>query len=349
MTAEIRLEKRQCDILSSVVRRYISEGIPVGSKTVAADLPETVSPATIRNVMAKLEDAGYLEQPHVSAGRVPTDRAYRVYVDRVFAGKRLGQATERYIAQTLEAGSNSPEHLMAKSSRVLAEISRHVGLVLGPAPEEKLLEHVKFIKLPDRRVLLVFVSRPDLIENKVLHLEEEFSQDELDRVASFLNTGFRGWSLRAIRLEVFKRLEEEKLVCDRMLNDLATLFASGALAEEDDRPLYVEGTVRILEEVESEDVRRVKDLLAALQEKAKVIKVLTACLDSTVLGVRIVIGRENPESRMQQCTFIVAPFYYRNRAVGALGVVGPLRMEYDLGITTVDYVAHLTSKLLSVD
>ncbi len=349
MVTEIRLEKRQCDVLTSVVRRYISEGVPVGSKTVAEDLAEPVSPATIRNVMAKLEDAGYLEQPHVSAGRVPTDRAYRVYVDRVFAGRRLGHATERYIAETLTAGSNSPEHLMARSSRILAEVSHHVGLVLGPAPEEKLLEHVKFVKLPDQRVLLVIVSRPDLIENTVLHLDEDFSQEDLDRIANFLNTGFRGWSLRAIRLEVFKRLEEEKLVCDQMLKNLAMLFSSGALAEEEARPLYVEGTSRILEGFESEDVRRVKDLLAALEEKVKVAKVLTACLDSSVHGVRILIGRENPESRMQQCTFIVAPFHYRNRAVGALGVVGPMRMEYDLGITTVDYVAHLTTKLLSID
>ncbi len=349
MKGDSDLDRRRRNILAGIVRQFISSGVPVGSKAVAEQLSGSLSSATIRNVMAELEAEGYLAQPHVSAGRIPTDKAYRFYVDRMIAATRLAPATENYIDQSLSASTAAPEQLMATTSRVLSEVSHSVGLVLGPALEEKLLEHIKFVNLPDRRILVVIISSPDLIENKILRLDEEFSQEEIDRTAQFLNTEFRGWSLRAIRLEIFKRMEEEKVVCDRLLKNVATLFMWGALAEEEPGTLYVDGTAKILDRPEFWDARKIKELMAALEEKAKLIKILSACLESSSPGVRVLIGRENPESRMQQCTLIVAPFRYRDRAVGALGVVGPTRMEYDRAILTVDYVAHVTSKLLSTN
>jgi heat-inducible transcriptional repressor len=347
MRDETEFEKRRQDILAAIVRGFIASGAPVGSKAVAEQLSESLSSATIRNVMVELEADGYLGQPHVSAGRVPTDKAYRFYVDKVAGPERLGQAMEHYIDMSLSDNTGEPEQLMAKTSQVLAKVSHHVGLVLGPAPEEKLLEHFKFVRLPDCRVLVVIVSRPDLVENKVLRLEEDFSQEDLDRVAEYLNGEFQGWSLRTIRLEIFKRMEEERLIYDRLLNNVATLFTRGALGEEVGRPLFVDGTAKILDRPEFEDAERIRELVGALEEKAKVIHILSACLESPSSGVRVLIGRENPEKRMHQCSFIVAPFHYRQRAVGALGVVGPTRMEYERAITTVIYVAHLTSKLLS--
>lgn len=343
------LEQRAREILAAVVRRYISNGQPVGSKSVARRLPGGFSSATVRSVMADLEAQGFLAQPHVSAGRVPTDKAYRFYVDRVAGSTRLPPATEKYIDQKLADEPPEPEELMARTSRVLSEVSHGLGLVLGPGREEKLLEHIKFVRLPDQRVLVVIVSKPDLIENKVLRLDEDFSQEELDRTASFLNSDFHGWSLRTIRLEIFKRMEEEKVVCDRLLQNVATLFTWDAVAEEDPGPLYVDDASKILDRPEFEDRRRIKELLLALEQKAKLVKILGACLESSSRDVRIVIGRENPEKWMQQCTIIVAPFRYRDRAVGALGVVGPTRMEYERAITAVDYVAHLTSRLLSIN
>jgi len=349
MRDEGELEKRQQAILAAIVRRYISNGLPVGSKAIAERLPGPLSAATVRNVMAELESEGFLAQPHISAGRVPTDRAYRFFVDHLAGPARLAPATERYIDEKLGRGEPAPEELMAKTSRVLSEVSHGLGLVLGPALEEKLLEHVKFVKLPGQRVLVVIVSKPDLIENKVLTLDEEFSQEELDRTANYLNAEFRGWSLRTMRLEIVKRMEEERIVYDRLLKNVATLLMWGALAGEEPGPLYVDDASRILDGPEFEDGRRIKELLAALEEKAKLIKILSACLDSSTSGVRILIGHENPERRMHHCTFIVAPLRYRQRAVGALGVIGPTRMEYERAITTVDYVAHLTSKLLSIN
>ena len=349
MLEEAKLQGRKREILAAIVRQYISSGLPVGSKALAGHLDEPVSSATIRNVMAELEGTGYLSQPHISAGRVPTDKAYRLYVDWIAGTTQLGKEIQQFIDNTLRAELATPEELMALSSRVLAEVSRHVGVVLGPKLEEKLLEHIKFVKLPERRVLAVIVSKPDLIENKVIRLEEDFSQPELDGAADFLNAEFRGWSLRTVRLEIFGRLAEMKSLCDRLLSSIGTLFVSGALGDEEPGTLFVEGTARFLDQAGAEDFRVVRDLLATFEEKAKLVRILSACLDSSQPGVRAVIGRENPNLELQDFAIVVAPYHYRARAVGGLGVVGPTRMEYDRMITAVDYVARLCSRLLSAN
>ena len=203
--------------------------------------------------------------------------------------------------------------------------------------------------LPDRRILVAIVSKPDLVESKVIRLEESLSQQELERTADFLNAEFRGWSLAAIRLEIFKRMEEEKFLADRLLSNVATLFMWSALINEGSASLFVDGTAKMLDHVEFEDIRKIKELLETFEEKAKLVKILSACLNTRDTGVRILIGRENSEGRMHNCTLVVAPLHYRDRTVGALGVVGPMRMEYDRAISTVDYIAHLCSRLLSAN
>jgi heat-inducible transcriptional repressor len=347
MKGQIDLSNRCREILVALIRQFIANGSPVGSKSLAAQMPVPVSSATIRSLLAELEEDGFLEQPHVSAGRVPTEKAYRYYVDRVATGVRLGAETERYIDQTLRASSDRLEQLMVKASRTLSEVSQNVGLVLAPAMEEKLLEHIKFINLPDHRVLVVIVSKPDLVENRVIRVEDNLTQEQLDQAASFLNGEFHGWSLGTIRLEIFHRMEADKILCDRLLRNVATLFMWGALSEEETGGLIVDGTARILERPDFVDVQKIKQLVKTLEEKGKLARILEACLQTPEAGVRILIGREIADQQMQHCTLVVAPLHYRNRAVGALGVVGPIRMEYDRAMSTVGYVAHLCSRILS--
>ena len=344
-----KLDGRQCDILATIVRLFVSSGVPVGSKVIAEHLVESLSPATVRSMMAELEQAGFLHQPHVSAGRVPTDKAYRYYVDCVVGTAGVGPEARKYIDQSLGSEPAAPEQLMVKASRVLSEVSHNVGVVLGLRLEEKLLEHIKFVKLPERRVLAVIVSRPDLIEDKVIHLDEEVTQEELDRAADFLNAEFRGWSLRTIRVEIFKRLEEMKALCDRLVSTVAGLFLWGALGSEEPGPLFVDSTARILGQPGLADSSAINELRRAFEEKARLVRILSACLESPSPGVQTFIGGENPASEMPHCAIVVAPYRYRSRVVGALGVLGPTRMEYDRAITTVDYVAHLCSRLLSAD
>jgi len=335
--------------LSAIVRHYIASGLPVGSNTVASETEESLSSATVRSVMSQLEAEGFLEQPHTSAGRIPTDKAYRFYVDRLMQMVQLTPALVKFIDESLSGGQVANEQLMARASHVLAEVSSNVGLVLGPALEEKLLEHIKFIKLPDRRVLVVIVSGPNLVENKVLRLDDDISQQDLDRSAAYLNAEFRGWSLRTIRLEIFKKIEEARELFDRLLQSVGRLLMEGALGHDEMGPLFVEGTARILEQPEFEDVRKIRRLLLAIEEEAKLIEILGSCLHSSSVGVQIVIGRENPADEMRHCALVMAPLVYGSRIVGALGVVGPTRMQYDHAVTTVNYVAHLCNRLLSVN
>lgn len=349
MSKENTMGARHQEILGVLVRLYISTGEPVGSKAVAGHFHPSLSSATIRNVMAELEVAGFLTHPHTSAGRIPADKAYRFYVDRLTRPVCLGQAIEKYIEETLSAEEAPTDGFMERVSMLLSEVSNHLGLVLGPALEEKLLEHIKFVRLQDQRVLTVIVSRPDLIENKVFRLEDDLTQAELDRCAEFLNGEFRGWSLRTIRLEMVKRMEEMKAISDRLLALVAKLFMWGALAQEEPGRLFVGGAARILDQPEFFDAAKIKELLAAIEEKAKVVKILSACLEAHHRGVQALIGRENSDFEMRDCTFIVAPYHYRHRPVGALGVIGPTRMEYGRAIRTVEYVAQVTSRLLSAN
>jgi heat-inducible transcriptional repressor len=349
MRDPVELEGRQSEVLVSVIRRYVATGAPVGSKAVAEDLSGAVSSATVRNTMAELESAGYLEQPHVSAGRIPTEKAYRYYVDRVAGAYSLRPEVARYIHAALGVDSVAPEDLMARTSQVLSELSQNVGLVLAPASSEKLLEHVKFVALPERRVLVVIVSRPDVVENRVIRLDEQIPQAELDRAADYLNTEFRGWSLRTIRLQIFKRLEEMKATCETLLARIAHLFLEGAIGQPQVGALFLEGMARILGQPEFVDAHRVRELLDTFEQKARLIQILTACLESSSRsGATILIGRENPAAEMRRFTLIVAPLSYRNQTIGALGVVGPTRMEYDRAIHAVEYIAHLTSRMLSI-
>jgi heat-inducible transcriptional repressor len=347
MKGGCELGRRQAEVLATLVRQYITTGLPVGSKAVADRLSEHLSSATIRNLMVELEAAGLLRQPHVSAGRVPTDKAYRFYVDHVAEVKKLGAATEKYIDESLSSQGTSAEELLAKISHILSEVSHNVGLALGLPLEEKLLEHIKFVRLPEKRVLAVIVSKPDLIENKVLRLDEEFSQEELDRTADYLNAEFQGWSLRTIRVEIFKRIEDMKVAFARLLTNVATLFMWGALGDEDPGPLFVDGAATMLDQPEFMDGQGLRDLFAAFEKKVKLARILGACLESPAPGVRVFIGGENADAEMRHCTIVAAPYRYRDRVVGALGVVGPTRMEYDRAMTAVEYVAHLTSRLLS--
>ena len=343
------LGKRERGLLAMIVRQYVASGQPVGSKTLSEQFAEPLSPATIRNVMAELETLGYLRHPHTSSGRVPTDKAYRLYVDSVAQATPLDPDIQRYIQERLGAAGEPVEKMMEQISHVLSEVSKNLGVVLAPALEEKLLEQVKFVRLPDRRALAVIVSKPDLIENKVFHLDDDFSQEELDRTADFLNAEFRGWSLRTIRLEMMKRMEEVQAFTDRLVKNVATLFMWGALAEEGTAMLFVGGATRILEQPGFAEAGHVRDLLAAIEQKIKVVRILGACLETPGLGVQALIGRENPNHEMRQCTFILAPYHYRNRPVGALGVIGPTRMEYDSAINMVAYISQLTSTLLSAN
>ena len=352
MLSIAELERRKVEVVRAVVAQHIATGMPVGSQTISkrsGGLRARLSPATVRHIMAELEETGFLSQPHASAGRVPTALAYRLYADQIKKSASLSPSVKNLISREVrstdaETGGWSVEGI----SLLLSQISHNVGMVMGPKRSEILLEHVKLVRLPEKRILVVIVSKPDLVEHKVIGIDEdeEMPQVDLDRAANYLNVNFRGWTLSSVRRELYRRMKEERHRFEGLKRHLALLVRKGILPTETSSDLFVDGAANLIDRVEFPDLRRAKELLATLMKKEKLVKILSECMHGAGDTIEFVIGDENPDKGMRDCTVIMAPYLCGDRAIGALGVLGPTRMEYGRAITAVRYTARLLSQRL---
>jgi len=335
--------ERQREILTAIVETFIATGEPVGSRTLARASREGLSPATIRNVMADLSDAGLLEQPHTSAGRVPTSEAYRYYVEQLTGTARLSDTDENIITDSFE-GVADVQEFMERTSHVLSLISRNVGVAVAMGGPKNALEHVYFSRLGDQKVLAVVVTRSGLVRDRVLRLD--LPQADLDQAARFINENFRGWTIEATRSELARRLEQERSEYDRLMTSLEQLCRQGALAGDDSaQAVYVEGAANLVSS--EQDRQRLHDLLKTLEEKQKVVELLGAYLDARQEAVRVVIGLDQAMPSMRNLVLIGAPARVGNEVMGALAVIGPTRMDYQHTMTAVSYIARLFDKLLN--
>ena len=335
--------ERQREILTAIVETFIATGEPVGSRTLARASREGLSPATIRNVMADLSDAGLLEQPHTSAGRVPTSEAYRYYVEQLTGTARLSDTDENIITDSFE-GVADVQEFMERTSHVLSLISRNVGVAVAMGGPKNALEHVYFSRLGDQKVLAVVVTRSGLVRDRVLRLD--LPQADLDQASRFINENFRGWTIEATRSELARRLEQERSEYDRLMTSLEQLCRQGALAGDDSaQAVYVEGAANLVSS--EQDRQRLQDLLKTLEEKQKVVELLGAYLDARQEAVRVVIGLDQAMPSMRNLVLIGAPARVGNEVMGALAVIGPTRMDYQHTMTAVSYIARLFDKLLN--
>src|SRR5215467_12219248 len=295
MPADPNIGAREREILTAIVETFISTGEPVGSRTLARSNREGLSPASIRNVMADLSDAGFLEQPHASAGRVPTTEAYRYYVEQISGSARLAPQEETMISDSL-AGITDVQEFMERTSHVLSLISRNVGVTVATSGPKNALEHVYFSRLGDQKVLAVLVTRSGLVRDRVLRLD--LSQSDLDLAARYINENFRGWTMESMRSELSRRLEQERSEYDRLMNSIQQLYAGGALvAEGPAQTVYVEGAANLA--ASEDDRQRLHELLKALEEKQKLIELLGAYLDAKQEAVRVVIGLDQAMPSMR--------------------------------------------------
>ncbi|RMG00986.1 MAG: heat-inducible transcription repressor HrcA [Acidobacteria bacterium] len=337
-------------VLHAVINEHLVTGEPVGSKTVANKFSRAHgwSPATIRNIMGELEEAGYLEQPHTSAGRIPTDKGYRFYVDNLLGVLRLTDEDLRIINEQL-LDTHDPERLMERTSSVLSSLSENVGIVVSPSMSSDTLEHIEFFSLADKKILVMMISAPNIVHNKIIRLEENFTQEELNRTARYLNTEFKGKSLSTIRDEILRLMHEERALFDRLLQT-AIILCSQSIESDDLGQVYVEGTANILSKPDF-NFQELRELLKTFEEKTRLVRILNECLSNDVSDkkdVKIVIGKENLVPSMQNCALITASYRVGgSQAIGALGVVGPTRIEYARVISVVSYVAHLLEKMMS--
>jgi len=334
---------REREILTAIVETFISTGEPVGSRMLSRSSREGLSSATIRNVMADLADAGFLEQPHTSAGRVPSASAYRYYVEQLSGKTQLSQADEGMIQDSLQ-GVTDVQEFMERTSHVLSLISRNVGVAVAASGPKNALEHVYFSRLGDQKVLAVVVTKSGVVRDRVLRLD--LPQADLDAAARFINENFRGWTLKDVRTEIARRLERERSEYDRLMSSVEQLYKQGVLSgEESAQVVFVEGAANLV--AGEQDRQRLQDLLKALDEKQRLVELLGAYLDAKQEAVRVVIGLDEAQPSMRNLVLIGAPARVGGEVMGSLAVLGPPRMDYQHTITAVSYIARLFDKVLN--
>lgn len=347
-------------ILTAIINEHFVTGEPVGSKVLAERFANAsgMSSATIRNVMGELEEMGMLEQPHTSAGRVPTDAGYRYYVDNLLGVLSISDDDLFTIGEELgiknAEPTETPDRLLERTSHLLSALSNNVGIVVSPSLANDRLQHIEFVNLTDNRVLVVLVSTPNIVHHKIIRLNTAFTKEELDRTANYLNTEFAGKSLAEIRVEILRLMHEEKTLFDKLLQT-AVILCSESIESEEDRmgEVFVDGTTNILTKRDFADLERLRELLQAISEKSRLMQVLTECIgrDGVANGdVQVVIGSENRTPTLQNCSLISAPYRIGNgTAVGTLTVLGPTRIEYARMISIVSYIARTLERLMSSD
>ncbi len=356
---DFRISPRERLVLVAIIELYIATGEPVSSQAVARyfENKEGLSSATIRNVMVALGECGLLDQPHTSAGRVPTPKAFRYHVEQLQSSARSGNGgqagglaglSEQRREQIEESftGITSPQQYLERTSHVLALISSGLGVALAGSAAEPVLEHIHFSRLAAGRILAVLVTRAGAVQDRILAMNRELSLDELDAASHYLNDTFRGWQLDRIRVEIARRVEMERVEYDRRLRALEELCQRGALVVENlSAAIYVEGMANLL--VGELDRERLRQLLAALETKQRLIELLNAYVDARQQEVRVVVGLDDALPAMQNMVLIGSPVRMGAESVGTVAVIAPTRIQYQEMMQAVSYIARLSERVLS--
>lgn len=338
------LDPRTRQLLRALIGRYIRDGEPVGSQTLARHAGLDVSPATIRNILADLEEIGLLAAPHTSAGRVPTARGLRVFVDSLIEWRPPAERQIRLIHEGLAAQASTQEVLREASSR-LSDISHFVGLVTVPRRDRFAFRHIDFVRLDERRVLAILVFTDGEVQNRAVEMPRPLSASELEWIANYLNQNYAGLGMAEIRERLVAELDGERKEVDRRMAATVAL-AQATLQPVEDDDMLVSGQTKLMGGTQGlADVERLRELFEAFQRKSELLQVLEGCLRAD--GVRLFIGEESGVTSMEQCTLIAAPYASGGRVLGVLGVIGPTRMDYDRVITTVQATAQALSRTMA--
>jgi heat-inducible transcriptional repressor len=337
---------RQRAILLKVVEHYIATGEPVGSGTIAAALhAANVSPATIRNEMVALAEGGWLEQPHTSAGRIPTAKAFRMFVDGIGA-ERLSLVSRNEIDARF-ADVAGLQAVLERTSHVLATLSSGVGVAMAAVPGGDQLEHVHFSRLAPGRILAVVVTRGGMVRDRVLALERDLTHLELETAANFLNENFRGWEIERVRAELRARVERERSEYQRMMNAVEQLWAKTLPEKAEVHGVWVEGVANLVGSHPMsgvEDRERLREMLGALEAKQRLVDLLNAYVDARQESVRVVFDLEEQAPEMAGLVLIAARATVGGESLGTVGVIGPKRMQYERTMSAVGYIAQMLER-----
>lgn len=341
---EHRLTERDREILKAVILSYVVEAEPVSSRSVSKRSGLGLSAATIRNVMADLEEEGYLMQPHTSAGRVPTSAAYHLFIERMMHNRRVPAKVRRYIRENLASVPGDADDLMEATTHLLSELSSQMGLVVTPAMGDTVLKAVDFVPLSGRKVLCVVASTSGFVDNKVVETREELDREMLVRISNYLNDNFAGHTLRQIRDELLSTMAEERAQMDRLLG-LAIELARQGLDLDTGPKVIHEGTPALLTQPELADVTRVRRLFDTFANHAQLVGMLSQCIEGS--GVRVTIGEESELTSELDFSLVTTTYGVDEAPLGSLGIFGPSRMEYEKVIPLVHFLGESLSQALA--
>jgi len=339
----LQLSERSLYLFKALVEHFIEDGQPVGSRTLARDTKLDLSPATIRNIMADLEDMGLLQSPHTSAGRVPTVRGYRLFVDSLLRANNLDRTEMARIARELEA-EQSVQVLMEKTSNMLSEITKLAGVVMLPRAGRGALKQIEFVALADNRVLVILVMSDREVQNRIIHTERKFTPAELQQASNYLNSLCGGKDLQDIKADLLQELQQVKDDVNALMQSAIEMAQQAFTQNGQGDDFVLAGQTNLMGFAELSDVERLKKLFESFHRKRDLLHLLEQAISAK--GVQIFIGEESGYEVLDNCSVVTSPYEADGQILGVLGVIGPTRMHYDRVIPIVDITAKMLGTTL---
>ena len=340
---DVWLNDRMKQVLRIVVEDYSLKGEPVGSKTISQESSLNLSPATIRNIMSDLEELGLLFQPHTSAGRVPTERGFRFYVDYILDIHELEDRERQVIRSRYAVSQGEVTEMFRETSRILSSASHYLGVVWAPRMNVVMFQHIEFVRLRKHLILAILVTTTGWVHNRIIEVEQEFPQSELDHLSDYMNGILTGLTLSQVREHLMEQMRVEKGEYDELFEHASRLgeMAFSSLEETD---VFIEGRTNMICEPEFGNLSKMANLFRAFEEKATMVRILDKCMDPK--GVHIAIGSESQIEEIEPCSLVTSTYSFRGEVLGAVGVIGPRRMNYSRIVPLVDYTARLLTEML---
>lgn len=337
------LNERSQNILEAIVEDYISSAEPVGSRAISRKHNFNLSPASVRNVMADLEEMGLLCSPHTSSGRIPTGKGFQYYIDTLLEVRDLNRDERQYLRNSYRFKNMRMEDVMQEVGRVLSGLSQYTGLVMAPKFISTVFRQIEFIRLSQGRLLAIYVSETGLVQNKVIEADPSLTAQDLEHISNYLNSELNGMSIQDIRAQLNEELQRGQVEYDQLKKQALSLSCA-ALQDEVEDLVYVSGASLMLGQPEFSTPEQMKRLIQSLESKKLLIEMLDRA--QSVEGVQIFVGSESSDVDLQGCSLITSNFSNQKGAIGTLGVIGPVRMNYSQVVPIVDFTAQLVSRVL---
>jgi heat-inducible transcriptional repressor len=339
------LDARARRLLRTLISQYLIDGEPVGSRTLSRSSGLEVSPATIRNIMADLEEAGFVASPHTSAGRVPTPRGLRLFVDSLIELRPLGHEEMAHLQREMPMGPTPTMDLLGNASTLLSAMTRFAGVVTVPRQTDFPLRHIDFVPLPDARVLVILVFTDNQVQNRIVQLDKPLPSGELEQAANYLNAHFVGVRVDDIRAHLLAELNEAGSELNRLLASTMELATASFAPQVRGADMLVSGQTNLMAYSELSDLPRLRELFDAFQQKNELLQLMEVCARAP--GVRLFIGEESGFTALDGCSVVTASYGAQGRVLGAVGVIGPTRMAYEKVIPVVQATAGLLTDALN--